>query len=174
LARCVVDGFIRDSTKNEGDSDIPKDLNGVFFKFYFEESFVSFHFGYRLHQRLGDGLLEDVVGGKRFLETVRGNILYLLQQKNLKAESKKSSEFIDVDPLSVCNKLLKYGVIQSALSGSNFYSLYDETTENEPEMEYSVDEGTFYMFNIDMFDLYKYGYQPVSQSSDSCIFTDLY
>ena len=140
LARAVVDGFIRDATESvqsedsEGDSlFIPDELYSVMFRFYHQESSVYFHFGYRLHQKLGDGLNGRIAGDSLFI-TIEDNVSVLHQD-----EQPNHS----LDASTVCCNLLKHGFIELAAFRASFFTLFDEP---EPT-PFAEDDGPKFLAN---------------------------
>jgi len=150
LARVVVDGFIRDSSQMEGDYDsmcVPKELNEIMFGFYYQESMMYFHFGYRLHQKLGAGLMR-ARSGDSLLNMVRENVADVFE-----------SSISGFDAVSVCDGLLKHDCIELTSFRASFFSLFDEPDANDcgedKFAKYRADDHTFYVFSVDMIDQFR-------------------
>merc|ERR1719334_2764898 len=111
------------------------------FKFYHQESSVYFHFGYRLHQKLGDDLKGRIAGDSLFI-SVQDNVSVLqpLQHDqypklpnhslvpSMATCSTTNTSTDQMDALSVCCNLLKFGCIELAAFRASFFDLF-----NEPE-----------------------------------------
>lgn len=147
LARCVVGGFIRDTQSEAQSLFVPEVIHHIVFAFYFQESSVYFHFSYRLHQFVGDKLMERIDG-----KSLKSSIQECVSELWPNGGSAEGSSNTVNATSAFCN-LLRFGHIELTAIRASFFSLFEEptaaTTDMAPPTDHRAEanDQRFYVFS---------------------------
>lgn len=124
---------------------IPKDINHIIDKFYFEEENIYIHFSLNLYQ-ITTTMDQIKFKGNQLMDIIMDNVskLPLIQNQHQNGEENrlmltkmnkikqvKINYKEDFDAHKVCQKLLEFGYIELASYKLNFFSLFDDVKKRE-------------------------------------------